>query len=67
MALIGPQSPSGGLHATLQDLLNTRERLLQQLKRAEELGDLEKAALLEFAIGECDGLIALAMGQAQQS
>ena len=49
-------------HTTLQELLERRERLLEQLTRAENVGDLDTAALLEFGITECDGLIALLTG-----
>jgi hypothetical protein len=56
---VTPERHSGEPHATLQELLDTRERLLQRLKDAEEVGDLEKAAVLEFRIEECEGLIAL--------
>jgi hypothetical protein len=40
-------------------MLEKRERLVEQLRRSEEAGDDQAAALLEYGIAECDGLIAL--------
>jgi hypothetical protein len=46
-------------HESLQEMLEKRERLVEQLRRSEEAGDDQAAALLEYGIAECDGVIAL--------
>jgi hypothetical protein len=43
----------------MQQILQTRQRLLDKLRQSEERGDLDTAALLEYGIAEFDGVIAL--------
>lgn len=43
----------------MQKLVQTRDRLLDRLRRMEEAGDLDRAAVLEYGIDEFDGVIAL--------
>jgi hypothetical protein len=59
MAIDAKAAVSAERHATLQELLARRERLLERLKLSTEAGDLEAVATLEYAIAECDGVIAL--------
>ena len=43
----------------MQQILQSRERLLDKLRQIQEAGDLDTAAVLEYGIAEFDGVIAL--------
>jgi hypothetical protein len=51
----------------MKKILQTRERLLDQLKQSQEVGDVDTAAVLEYGIAEFDGVIALLSSLAKRT